>query len=47
MVEATREYYLARIQELELELAKEKLRVTHLEMQLDLARSKLMGKDWA
>jgi hypothetical protein len=31
--------------ELESKLAKEKLRVSHLEMELDLARSKLMVKD--
>jgi hypothetical protein len=31
--------------ELESKLAKEKLRVSHLEMELDLARSKLMVKE--
>ena len=35
----------AQVRELESKLAKEKLRVSHLEMELDLARSKLMVKD--
>jgi hypothetical protein len=34
-----------KVRELESKLAKEKLRVSHLEMELDLARSKLMVKD--
>ena len=36
-----------KVRELESKLAKEKLRVSHLEMELDLARSKLMVKDQA
>ena len=35
----------AQVKELESKLAKEKLRVSHLEMELDLARSKAMGKE--
>lgn len=35
----------AQVRELESKLAKEKLRVSHLEMELDSARSKLMLKD--
>ncbi len=35
----------AQVRELESKLAKEKLRVSHLEMELDLARSKAMAKD--
>jgi hypothetical protein len=35
----------AQVRELESKLAKEKLRVSHLEMELDLARSKAMGKE--
>lgn len=35
----------AQVRELESKLAKERLRVSHLEMELDSARSKLMLKD--
>ena len=35
----------AQVRELESKLAKEKLRVSHLEMELDLARSKAMAKE--
>ena len=35
----------AQVRELESKLAKERLRVSHLEMELDLARSKLMVKE--
>ena len=35
----------AKVRELESKLATEKLRVSHLEMELDLARSKAMGKE--
>ena len=45
MVEATVQYWKARVSELESELVLEKLRVSHLESELDLARSKLMAKD--
>ena len=44
MVQATQEYYLERIQELELELEKALVRVTDLEMALDFERAKMMGK---
>ena len=35
----------AQVRELESKLAKEKLRVSHLEMELDLAHSKAMAKE--
>jgi hypothetical protein len=45
MVEATVEYWKALVSELKSELEKEKLRASRLEMELDLARSKLMVKE--
>jgi hypothetical protein len=45
MVLATQEYWLARVKELESDLARALLRVSELEMALDYQMAKAMGKD--